>query len=324
MFRKVRAISCILLLGAHILGCSEPIENYETLSEKEGQDSKPSSLSITWFGAASVLVDDGSRSLLIDPFLSRKENQPWDIVFQANAKVDKALITKQIDDPNFQRISSILVGHSHYDHSVDVAEFAHQLKVPVYGSPSTLRIVEASDYKNVKAIKDGDVLHSAEVGRGYKVHVLPGRHGAPPFVVDPLDDHVAAEFSVPAPISKYGTGEVHSFLIEHRHGNILHIGSAGVAPHSFDAFVDQVDVVLLSLVGRPETAKYLADVVGKLRPKVVIPIHFDNLFRATEKPIRVVGQADLSGFFTAMEELYPEVATGVLLFDQPWALNQDL
>lgn len=311
----------VATLGSLLSACSESIQKFHTLEVEQGNTQNTNSLSVSWFGASFVMIDDGKSSVLIDPFVSREENTPLDILIGANAEVSKEKVQQKASLPEFQRSRVILVGHSHYDHSIDVAEFARELNIPVFGSKSTSRIVEAHGYENFNEIDTGTVISSEIIGGGFDIHVLPGAHGAPPFFWDPLEEEVADDFSLPAPISEYGLGEVHSFLIVHRRGTILHMGSAGIAPGSFDHLANQVDVILLPLIGRPDTDQYLADIVGKLRPKVVIPIHYDNLFQPSNEEIRVVRQADLGGFFSAMQRLFPEVETGILVFDQPWKLE---
>ncbi len=321
MRHRVLIVFLCLCVFARTAAQAESISGYPILQNTAAASSDGATLSVMWFGAASVLIDDGTNALLFDPFVSRQENTPLGILFQAKAKVAHERVARRVKHPGFQRVNAIFVGHSHYDHSVDVARFASLLDVPVFGSPSTKRVVSAGGHLNVKAISNGEVLHENEIGTGFRVHVLQGKHGAASFFINPLATHVAPDFSVPAPISKYGLGEVHSFVIEHKHGTILHIGSAGVSPGSLDPFVGKIDLVLLALVGRPPTETFLAQVVGKLRPKTLIPIHYDNLFRAADRPMRAVGPAKLKEFFKVMSEDYPKVRTGILSFDQPFVVQ---
>jgi L-ascorbate metabolism protein UlaG (beta-lactamase superfamily) len=322
MLRNFRSVGLLSLILGGLLGCSEPIARYERffLTQKRSAPYQ-SSLTITWFGAAAILIDDGSTAILIDPFVSRKENSVLDIVLGRDAIVAEKLISRRVTRPPYRRVSAILVSHSHYDHVIDVSEFSEKLEVPVFGSRSTQKIVDGNGYGNFKMIENGQILKPTDIGAGFEITVLEGKHGSPPFLIDPLDEVVANDFEVPEPVSRYGMGEIHSFLIKHRQGTILYLGSAGVVLESLDEFVGQVDVVLLPLVGRPSTKMYLADVVGKLKPKSVIPIHFDNLFQAIAEPPKVVNQADLGGFFSEMQMVYPSVNTGLLRFDVPWSLD---
>lgn len=313
-----------LLIGFGLIACTEQISKYEARRFAPTPPLDAPQVSIQWFGAAFVLIDDGTSAIIFDPFVSRGENQPLDILFGREAVVDSDLIIEQIETVEFGRATSIFVGHSHYDHSLDVAAFSHALKVPVFGSPSTQRILKNSPHTSFEVIKDGALLPSSKVGKGFTVRVLKGEHGAPPFFVDPLDEKVASDFQLPAAINRYGLGEVNSFVVTHSAATILHIGSAGVANGELDNLSSPVDIVLLPLVGRPNTKDYLAAIVGKLRPKVVIPIHFDNIFIPLDEPIRVVVKANLAEFFELMEQEYPDVETGLLHFGESWHYGKKL
>lgn len=303
-----------------IAGCSENIDKYHTKKLVSKASSEAVGLTISWFGAASVVIDDGTNSILIDPFVSRSENSIWDIAFHRHAEVAQERIHKRVERPEIARGKTILVGHSHYDHSLDIAHFAVHTKAQVFGSPSAKRIVHTHGYNKFKVVYPGNSFEKNEVDGRFKVSVLSGLHGDPLAGFDPLDETVSDPFPWPATVNEYGLGNIYSFFIEHEFGNVLHIGSAGIVPGSFDHLKDKVDVVMLSLVGRRDTNKFLKDVVGAVNPRFVIPIHYDNLFRPLNVPIRVGKVADLSGYFSAMEGNYPNVDTGVLLFDEPWKL----
>lgn len=174
---KLRIYFVILGLSLLLWGCSEPFENYNDRRLANVHSSSSPSLSLQWFGAAFVAIDDGSTTMLFDPFVSQKENQPWDVLLGNKAIVADERIKKFLNESGFDKVQSIFVGHSHYDHSLDVAAFSKHLKAPVFGSQSTQRVVKSSKHHTFNSIKNGDVLLSREVGNGFKVHVFPGKHG---------------------------------------------------------------------------------------------------------------------------------------------------
>lgn len=45
------------------------------------------------------------------------------------------------------------------------------------------------------------------------------------------------------------------------------------------------DVILLGITGREDTATFLAQVPGKVRPRLVIPVHFDAFFTPLDDDI---------------------------------------
>lgn len=277
-------------------------------------------LMIRWSGAASVVIDNGTTSILIDPFVSRAKNGFSDILFHRKAEIEKNLIDVRVQRPEIARARTILVGHSHYDHSLDVPYFAECTRAQVIGSPSTGRILVQSGYGNFKSVIPNDELEKHEVDGHFKVRVLQGKHGAAPFGINFLDDTVGDQLAARPSVNEYGMGEVYSFLIEHKFGTVLHIGSAGIVPGSLDHLKGKVDVVMLALVGRGKTAPFLEEVLKAVEPRYVIPIHYDNLFHPLTSPLRVTPLAKFRDFLRIMEAKYGDVEVVQLGFDELWRL----
>jgi len=325
---KIRGAFLVLSVLVTLGGCSEPIKKYHSkrlFSAPAAEDSS-AGLRLFWSGAASVVIDDGTHSVLIDPFVSRQENSVFDIVFRRDAVVAECRINERVKRPEIARAKTILVGHSHYDHSLDVAEFARLTKAQVFGSLSTQRILRAHDHTTATRVTANDVLEKDDVDGRFKITVFASKHGNPPVCLEPfgclnpLSDTVPDSFELPAAVTEYGEGEVYAFFVEHKFGNVLHVGSAGVMSGTLEHLKGQVDVVLLSLVGRGPTEAFLKNIVAAVNPDYVIPIHFDNLFRPLDAETRVAKIAKLSEFFEVMERDYPNVNTGVIPFDEPWNL----
>ncbi|MTI03209.1 MBL fold metallo-hydrolase [Roseibium sp. RKSG952] len=319
-----RLSSVLVLVGPMLLfGCSEPIEKRYSNKIFRSENMPTTGLTLYWSGAASIVVDDGKNSILIDPFVSRKENNALDIALRRKAEVNVAAISNRVQRPEIARAKAIFVGHTHYDHSLDVSDFANLLQVPIYGSPSMKRILKA--HRNSQDLefivqKEFQTYH---IQGGFKVTVLPGAHGQPPaclgsLCIDPLEEVVADQFNLPAAVNDFGLGEVVTFLVEHKQGNVLHIGTAAIVPKSFDHLKGRVDVVILSLVGRNE--RYIYEVLDTVEPRFVVPIHYDNLFKPIEDGVHVVKVADLEGYFEELEQDFPNISTGVVLFDMAWVL----
>lgn len=278
-------------------------------------------LQFSWFGAASIVIDDGQNSVLIDPFVSRSENGPIDVFLGRNAVVEKSRVSKRCKMPNVARASAILVGHTHYDHVLDVAEFGGCTKAQVFGSAGASRVVSAHGYEGITIVKPGQTISEDQTNSAFRIEILNGTHGRPPLIIDPLDKKVRADFSTPASIKAYGRGAVLNFLVSHPKGTILHIGSAGMPRDSLKSLKGKVDVLFLALVGRPETQRFLATVVGDVQPKHVVPIHFDNLFDPIDEPVRVVSVSRLNDFFSVVSRDHPNVNAGVALIDEGWHLE---
>jgi hypothetical protein len=55
--------------------------------------------------------------------------------------------------------------------------------------------------------------------------------------------------------------------------------------------------MLLGITGRGDTEAYLAETALKIKPSVLIPVHFDDFFRPLEKGIRVMRRAHMGEFY---------------------------
>lgn len=286
-----------------------------------GASKDAEALTITWFGAASILLDDGANSILIDPFVSRENNRPVDIFLRRDAEIDTDRVERRSSLPEYMRANAILVSHSHYDHILDVPAFAKRLRIPVFGSASSKRILNAHGAIMSEVVQLGDKFGNELTGGSFQITAFPGKHGRPPLLIDPLNRSVSENFKVPASINSYGRGEVYTYFIEHKFGSVLHIGSAGVVPNSLKSLRGKVDVVLLSLIGRGNTRKYLQKVIEAVDPHFVIPIHYDSIFQPVEAPIKIVAGARLKEFFLTMDEFYSGVETGIIKFDEPWLVS---
>ncbi|WP_299971739.1 MBL fold metallo-hydrolase [uncultured Roseobacter sp.] len=319
-----RNIFLVVLLGMLVPAMtSESDEVQPSCMRLDYPSQRLEGLRVSWFGAASVVIDDGEHSVLIDPFVSREENTLFGIATGKIAKINYNAIYRRLRRPEISRAQVIFVGHSHYDHSLDVADFAKCLQVPVFRSADTSRIVKAHDYTEVKEFDPRLVLQNFRINGGFTVTALKSKHARPPACLasvcfDPLKKKVPDHFEFPAAIRDYGRGYVFTFYVEHKFGNVLHIGTAGIVPEFLKHIDGDVDVLMLALAGRNK--RYLGEVLSIVKPRFVIPIHYDNLFKSIDEGVRVTRLAKLENFLKYMESEYPMIETRRISFDDPWIL----
>lgn len=89
-------------------------------------------------GVTTVLVRTGHTRILLDPFFSR----PQYGVEGATAE-GIALAAELLAAAGAAELDAILVGHSHFDHAVDVGAVALKTGATVYGSQTTCLIAQA-------------------------------------------------------------------------------------------------------------------------------------------------------------------------------------
>ncbi len=306
----LRSLLLTGIVAFALTGCTESRSLYDqfVLASEAGPDE--AGLNITWFGTAAVRLDDGSHSLLIDPFVSRESTGPLSLALARTVAPDEHALRLWRDRIIQGDTQAVAIGHAHYDHVLDAAAFGKATGAPVIGSRSTERVVRAHGYANTRIVKAGDTYPA---GTRFRIDVVAGKHGRPPLGIDLFDESVSADFRVPASSRLYGLGKPLIFHVRHPLGCITHIGSAGVSDGALAGL--KTDILLLSLNGRGETDVFLDATVGVLRPSLVIAIHFDWLFDDLDKPLRVVRTIKLAEFLERMAARYPSVKTGILDVD---------
>ena len=139
----------------------------------EVQAQEPS-LKITWLGTTTILVSDGTTTLLFDPFISRPSLLK--VFTFRKLSSDKKLVhfwLKKVDENNITK--GIFVSHTHYDHALDLVEVARKTKATVYGSNSARKILLGGELDQIKFKKTSSNGGSIPLGE-FKVTVLPGVH----------------------------------------------------------------------------------------------------------------------------------------------------
>jgi L-ascorbate metabolism protein UlaG (beta-lactamase superfamily) len=84
---------------------------------------------LTYLGVAGWRVDDGANALLVDPFFSRTRLEDGGAMLSP----DPGLIARYAP----AHANAILVGHSHYDHLLDVPDIAKRTGATIVGTEST-------------------------------------------------------------------------------------------------------------------------------------------------------------------------------------------
>ena len=91
---------------------------------------------IRWLGTAGYVIDDGSTTLLLDPYLTRTR------LLEVAARPlvpDESAIRAAVPD----RVDAILLGHSHFDHLLDSPTIARWTGAKIVGSRTTASFATA-------------------------------------------------------------------------------------------------------------------------------------------------------------------------------------
>ncbi len=251
---------------------------------------------VTWLGTAGMLVSDGQTNILIDPFVSRYGLLRVGLGFSLPSKPD--LISDWLKRVGCNSAEAVLVSHSHFDHVLDAPFFARQTGAVLVGSESTLNVGRGAGLPETQLVKaqPGQPL---EFG-AFTLRFIESRHGPALFGRVPYPGTIDQPLTPPQKASAYRLGGVYGILIEHPSGTILHHGSAGFLPGMYDDV--RADVLLLGITGREDTMTYLAAVPDKVRPHLLIPIHFDDFFTPLDDRIDFLYSSHFREFIDAVDE----------------------
>lgn len=222
---------------------------------------------VRWLGVAGLEIVAQGQTLLIDPFLTRP---PLRRVLFGRAHSNTTLVARHIP-----RADAVLVTHPHWDHLMDVPAVLAQTGATAHGSPNTCALLRAlgAPAERVRLLVAGDRLALDAI----TVRTLPAEHvrllGRPV-----LSGPVAASRRAPLRLRDYRMDHDYSFLIE---AGGLHLldWSSETATGALPA-----DVLFVKpfAIHRPAYAELLRAV----RPRLVIPIHWDDFFRPLSHPLR--------------------------------------
>jgi L-ascorbate metabolism protein UlaG (beta-lactamase superfamily) len=284
----------LLLMAFIFTGCAE-MKLYERLSiEKTAMTQN--SIYVTWLGTAGVLISDGKTGILIDPYVSRFGMLRVGLGLPLNP--DRELIKKWADKLGREKITAVIVSHSHFDHVADAPYFALEPDVPLIGTESTINVGRGAGMKERKliAVKADQTIQIGD----FNVKFLESGHGPALFGRVPYQGIIDKPLIPPAKAGDYRLGGVFSLLITHPYGTIIHHGSAGFKPGMYDDI--RADVLLLGIAGRGDTQEYLENVVLKIMAPLVIPIHTDNFFKPIEDGMAFLPMLKFGEFYSKAEK----------------------
>lgn len=215
-------------------------------------------------GTAGIELVVNDQVLLIDPFFTRFPI--WKLVM-GRVRSNRALISDLV-----QRCDHVLVTHAHFDHLMDVPDLVRNTGAVAIGSPNCCRLLAACGVPegNVREVHPGDCFGFGD----YQVQVQMGEHIKLPLVAPgPL----ANVLEPPLRARDYRMDFHYSFSISAGGQRLL--TDPGICPKDAVA----ADVLFIH-PGRPRP--FYESVLPRVRPKIVVPYHWDDFFRPLSLPLR--------------------------------------
>jgi L-ascorbate metabolism protein UlaG (beta-lactamase superfamily) len=237
-------------------------------------------VSVTWFGVATLLFDDGETQLLVDGFVSRPSL--LDLLTRRPVDNDVAAINRFLNDFDVSRLAAVIPCHTHFDHALDIGAIANRTGAVILGSSSSAQVARGSGVPGDQVIV-ARPDYDYQFGR-FTVRLLPSRHAPMGWNgTVPLAGTIDSPLVLPAPVTAFREGKDFAILVSHPGGTALVQASAGfrddalAGVHADTVFLG---VGMLQGLGREYIARYWRETVTTTGARAVIPIHFDDYTQA--------------------------------------------
>ena len=260
------------------------------------------SLALRFLGTAGFTVRWAGRTLVLDPFLSR----PGVLrTLLGRLRPDSVAIERHVPDAD-----DVLVGHAHHDHVLDAPELCRRTGARLIGSRDVAHVAQAAGLpgEQMQVVSAGDTVACGPV----TVRALQSRHGRVYGRV-PFPGSIPAPPPWPARLRRFRHGEVLSWHLEGPGASVVHVDSADYVDEALEGV--RADVLCACAIGWTWRPKYVEGLIERLRPRYVVPCHWDSFFGPVERAARVLPFCRLGGFLDAIRT---QGSTPVLLEPLAW------
>ncbi|MBI3701255.1 MAG: MBL fold metallo-hydrolase [Afipia sp.] len=286
--KRAAVISGILAVG--LIACGgwlywRMTSHADLLSYSKLAPSAPSpasTVSATFLGVSTILLDDGETKILTDGFFSRPTLKQ---VFLDRISPDTEIVSKSLARAGITRLAAVVVCHSHYDHAMDAPLVASLTGAVVVGSASTANVARGGN------LPEGRILTPA-IGEAlsfgkFKVTLLPSGHVPSGLAMG----DISAPLNSPTRADSYKEGGSYAVLVEHGTRSLLINASAGFQT---GAFINRkIETVFLGIgqLGKQNQNymnSYWHEIIETTGAKKVIAIHWDNFAKPLDQPLEAI------------------------------------
>jgi L-ascorbate metabolism protein UlaG (beta-lactamase superfamily) len=240
---------------------------------------------LTYLGTAGFVVRGHGRTLVLDPYVSRPslvESLTRPLVS------DERLVARLLPEAD-----DVLVGHAHHDHILDAPALCRRTGARLIGSRAACMVGRAAGLPEAQLRETAG--HEAIESGAFTLRGLPSRHGKAIFGRVPLPGDLTAPPPWPPRITDLRHGLVLNWHVEVDGFALVHVDSADFVDEALDGL--RADVLCLCAVGRRYRPSYVRDIVAKLRPRWVVPCHWDTMLTPIDATPHLIPGVDLPGMF---------------------------
>lgn len=245
-------------------------------------------LELEWLGVAGYRVSYEGETIFIDPYVSRVPLSS--VLRRVPALADPAMHERFVKPSG--RVLGVLVGHTHFDHAVDVPAIARRYDCRAFGSSSLVNLMRLHGLGERAVAVERDRRY--ELGP-FTVTFVPSVHSKLLLgLAVPFDGELTCEHLDGLSPSAYRCGQVWGIHIEVAGMTFYHQGSANLIDEAVRH--SGVDVFLAGIAGRGFTRDYWARILPRLQPRTIVASHFDDFFRPIDAPMGFSTNVNLAAF----------------------------
>lgn len=260
---------------------------------------------IRWLGTAGFEIRCDNHVVLLDPYITRASLSRC-----AFGQLTSDLSSIALHTP---RADAIIVGHTHFDHALDVPAIARHTGGKVFGSRSAIRLCRAakipeSQLQMVERDPGQDAI-VAEVGP-FTLRFAPSAHSRFLLGRVPFPGEISDCDDVPIKTADFRCGAVFRVEIQVAGRTIVHLGSAELTPEG--PVPHDVDMLLLCVAGWRSTPDLPERIMRSLSPQRVLLSHWDNFFLPLDQGAQALPAVGMPQLVDRISNLSRDVRIGTL------------
>ncbi len=246
-------------------------------------------IEVTYLGTSGFVLKGRARTVVLDPYVSRLNLRR---TLFAKLVPDAALVKQLIPHAD-----DVLIGHAHYDHILDAPDLCKQTGARLIGSRSSINVGRAAGLPEAQL---RETSGREDIASGdWLIRGLPSRHGKP-FGRIPVPGDINLPPRWPPRMGDLKHGLVLNWIVDTGGLTVAHVDSA-------DFIIDELrghrcDVLCLCAIGRKYRKHYTKEVIDLLKPRWVIPCHWDTMLTPIHEDPDLIPTVDLPGFLKEIRD----------------------
>ena len=242
-------------------------------------------VTVRWLGTAGFALTAEGTTILIDPYVTRV---PFDALLRRRTVLpDLAAVERWAD-----KADAVLVGHTHFDHALDVPAITRRAGCKAYGSTSLAHLMALHGEAERAVVVEP---YKTYAQGPFTFEFVPSVHSKLVLGLSiPAGGELTCEHLDDLTTGEYRCGQVWGIHIRGPGATFYHQGSADLIDEAMRH--REVDVFLCGIAGRRFTRRYLPRILGALEPRIVVPTHYDDFFRPLDAPMDFSVNVNLAGF----------------------------